>query len=112
VGFRQREAGELRRVASRGPGVLALGGGTLHQTGWQEVLAGFRIVVLQASWSLVQRRLEADQGGRPLAAKAQSLFQERLAGYQSAGIQIPIDGLSPEEVLECMLGRLLGGRNE
>ena len=108
--FRQWEQCSLRQVSSRGPSVVALGGGTLHQAGWKEALADFRVVVLCASWDVVQERIHSDERVRPLLTDAQSLYQQRLPGYAAAGIQVQVDGLSPEQVLGQLVDRLSGAR--
>jgi shikimate kinase len=107
--FRRREAACLDSLSHSPPVVLALGGGTLHQPGWRDRLAGFRIVVLHASWSVVHERISTDRGARPLASHAEELFVSRAAGYRSAGIEILVDDRTPEEVCEAILNVLEEG---
>ena len=102
VGFRAAETAALEAVLA-GPGVvLALGGGTLHQPGARGRLvgAGYRVVSLVAQWQTLAGRIAADAGGRPLAADAERLFRLRAAGYEEADVVVPVDGLSPDEVVD------------
>ena len=68
--FRQLETSALESLSKLRPLVLALGGGTLHECGWRELLREFDVVVLCASWDVIRRRIADDEGARPLAAQA------------------------------------------
>jgi len=98
AGFRRREHAALARVVGRGPSVIALGGGTLHQPGCRDLLtAGFDVVVLDTPWPVIEQRL-ARSDGRPLAGAARTLFEQRRAGYLAAGRQVATEGKSPEKL--------------
>jgi shikimate kinase len=97
AGFRRRERRALRR-ASRGHGVLALGGGTVVDPANRACLRHWRVVVLRASLSTLRGRI-GDDPSRPLAAALPRLLEERAAAYDAAGPAVDTDGLSVADVV-------------
>lgn len=98
AGFRAREHAALRE-ATRGTGVLALGGGTVVDPANRALLAGWRVVVLVASAATLRARLGEDPG-RPLLGRLEALLAERAEAYATAGVQLATDGLDPEAVAD------------
>lgn len=110
AGFRAREELVLRRIVVGPTCVLALGGGTLHSAPSRALLDGaFDIVVLDAPWAVVARRLARAGAGRPLAASAASLYRERRPGYLSAGVVIPVEGRTAVEVARAVVAAVRPG---
>ena len=92
AGFRALEAAALEAACLAPPHVLALGGGTLHQPGAVDrARAAFVVVVLELPWRELAPRLAGGEG-RPLAADAARLFEERAPGYAAAGLSVDARG--------------------
>ena len=82
------------------PVIVSLGGGTLHNEGlgdWLD-LHTF-LVVLQASWLTVAKRIFESQ--RPLKMHAKTLFESRKSGYER-GYQVNVDSLSISQVVDAL----------
>ncbi|MCB9777913.1 MAG: shikimate kinase [Alphaproteobacteria bacterium] len=106
VGFRAAEQGALGAALAEVPIVLSLGGGTLHQPGVVErIRRDLPIVVLHASWEVVDARLRTDGALRPLARTpaTHGLYEHRQAGYLAAGPRVVVDGLTPDQVADRVL---------
>ena len=101
--FRDLELEALRSGLAEGPAVVSLGGGVTRTRGAVAALkeAGFRCVVLHASWATIATRIQG--GDRPLAAEAQTRFEERRAHYLQLGTQIPTDGRAADAVAAAVV---------
>ena len=108
-GFRQREADELARVLDEGGArVVALGGGTLLDTGRRRAaLARARVVTLTARADTIAERTAGP--GRPLLeaadrpARIRELLEARAGAYAEAHAQIATDGVTVDAVAEAVL---------
>ena len=100
--FRIRERQALQGLADRGPLVLALGGGALHEPETRALLdERWVIVVLHARFDVVEGRL----GARPLAARARELYAARAPGYAAAGLRVDTDGQGVDAVAAVVCDR-------
>ena len=82
------------------PVVVSLGGGTLHNEGlgdWLDLHT--LLVVLQASWVTVAKRIYESQ--RPLKMHAKTLFESRQVGYER-GYQLNVDLLTIPQVVDAL----------
>lgn len=101
--FRMLEAQTLVEVLDEAPGVLALGGGTLHQPGNRErIQARMDLVVLDLSWEELEPRLREGSGRRPLAAEARRLWEQRREGYRQAGRLVDVRGLDVDGAADAV----------
>jgi shikimate kinase len=103
-GFRAREAAALRRVATQGPQVIAVGGGApAHGDNMDFMLHAGRVVCLTASVDeLVQRIGDGETrpllAGKDVRAEIERLFAQRQGFYQRAHLSIDTSGLVPSQV--------------
>ena len=107
AGFRALERAALEEALEGGEGILALGGGTLHQPACLELLraAGWPLWILDAPFEELQPRLAASSQ-RPLAAEAAALYEARRPGYLDAGPQLSVGGRTVEEIVGELRDRL------
>ncbi|WP_434040963.1 MULTISPECIES: 3-dehydroquinate synthase [Sorangium] len=110
AGFRALEAATLRRLlATRGPRVIALGGGALVDAALRaEALERGCVVALSAAPRTIAARTPS--GTRPLLdgapdreARIRELLAARAAVYAEAHARIVTDGVAPEEVAARVL---------
>ena len=100
--FRLRERQVLASWVGRGPLVLALGGGALHEPETRKLLdERWVIVVLHADFAAIEGRL----GARPLAPRARELYALRAPGYAAAGLRVDTDGQDVEAVAQTVCDR-------
>ncbi len=112
--FRRLEREALEACCGQSA-VVALGGGAIEPPGARERLASTGTVIyLRARLPTLLGRV-GDAGGRPLLEgllpKAQSerlsaLLARRQDAYESASIVIDTDDLSPDSVVEALVGRI------
>lgn len=112
AGFRLRERRMAADVAARSGLVVATGGGVVLDPENLRVLAATGdLVCLTAEPETILQRVAGD-ATRPLLrvpdplARIRSLLGERRARYAAIPIQVPTDGLQPDEVAEAVLRRL------
>lgn len=116
TGFRAAERGAVDRLLARpGSAVLALGGGTLEDTGCRESLAAWGAGVwLDAGAEALAERLAGSVSTRPLlavrdpAAVLRELGELRRARYASLALRIETDGRPVESVAVEVLRALDG----
>lgn len=105
-GFRRLEKQALEKTVAKyaeNTAVLSLGGGTVTIPGAVQLLRDSTLCIyLEASTETLQRRLQGQTYGRPLADEH---FAERLSEREplyraAAHITIETDGLTPEEVTD------------
>ncbi|WP_437933449.1 3-dehydroquinate synthase [Sorangium sp. So ce341] len=110
AGFRALEAAALRRLlATRGPRVIALGGGALVDPALRvEALERGCVVALGATPRTIAARTPS--GGRPLLdgapdreARIRELLAARASVYAEAHARVVTDGVSPEDVAARVL---------
>jgi shikimate kinase len=112
--FRAAEAEELARVSGEDGLVVATGGGAFSSRANREVIEGSGgiSVFLDLPWEELERRLAADNAGRPAyrdPEQARRLYDERLPHYRRATLTIPLRGSEPqEEIVETIVGAVRG----
>jgi shikimate kinase len=110
--FRAAETEELARCADERGAVVATGGGTFCIGANREIITESKgvSVYLDLPWEVLDRRLAADNSGRPKydhAEQARSLFEERQPEYRRADVVISLEGSeNPDEVAELVLEAL------
>lgn len=104
--FRDLETQILKEVSSYTNSAIATGGGIIQKPiNWSYLRQGL-VVWLDVEPETLKRRLARDRN-RPLAAKLESLLQERRPLYAQADMQIQTSGLtSPEQVANRIIGRI------
>lgn len=101
--FRQLEANALRLAFGRSPGVLALGGGTIHQQGNLELIKKCsQLVVLLLPLPAIIERLGHRNAERPLWSPSESLFMARKPLLERSGIGVNVQDLSVEEAVSAV----------
>lgn len=109
AGFRQREADELAlALDTPGARVVAMGGGTLLDTGRRRAaLARARVVTLAAGADTVAERTRGE--GRPLLdsadrpARIRALLEARAEVYAEAHARVTTDTATVEEVADAVM---------
>ena len=107
--FREREHTTIVRLAEADALVLALGGGAIeHPTTRTMLLAapGTLLVHLEGELATTLARCSGTEQSRPVLADQANLsarYKRRLPLYRMAHVSIPVDALTPEEVVEAIL---------
>ena len=109
--FREIESRTLREALSRGPAIIAPGGGAITRAENRELMSRLGITVwLDAPFDLCWRRIRQDGATRPLApdeATAVARYESRLELYRRAAIHIPInESQTPDDISETIIGCL------
>lgn len=103
--FRALERDAVGQGLDGHPGVLALGGGAVMDTGTQQRLAGQPVVYLETGFAAATQRVGLT-GARPLLlgnprARMKELLEQRLPVYQSlAWLTVTTDGREPQEIAD------------
>jgi shikimate kinase len=111
--FRALERQTVASALASHPGVLALGGGAVLDSGTRRLLAGQPVVYLETGFATAAKRVGMDQA-RPLLlgnprAQLKALLEQRLPVYQGlARITVGTDSRSAAEVAD-EIARLLDG---
>lgn len=111
--FREAEKETITDICrgSRGK-VIALGGGAYLNEEIRRVCQEYGIVFhLDLSWEPWCERMELLREGRPLLQEKalheiEELYRQRRTFYEMGSVNVPIDGLTPEEVVERVVGHL------
>lgn len=107
--FRQRERTTIARLAGGDGLVLALGGGAIEDAETREWLlskADGMLVHLEVELATTLARCRGTEHLRPILADEANLtgrYQRRLPLYRMAHVSIPVDALTPEEVVEAVV---------
>jgi shikimate kinase len=107
--FREREHTTIVRLAEADALVLALGGGAIeHPTTRTMLLAapGTLLVHLEVELATTLARCSGTEQSRPVLADQANLsarYKRRLPLYRMAHVSIPVDALTPEEVVDAIL---------
>ena len=107
--FRTREHETIARLAATDALVLALGGGAIeHPTTRSLLLAGpgTFLVHLEVELATTLARCSGTEHIRPVFADQANLaarYQRRLPLYRTAHVSIPVDTLTPHEVVNAIL---------
>jgi shikimate kinase len=110
--FRQREQAAISRLITQDSLVLALGGGAIEAAPTRDLLLshpGTQLIHLEATLETSLTRCSGTEGTRPVLADAANLrarYEKRLPLYRLAHHSIPVDTLTPEEVVEAILSIL------
>jgi shikimate kinase len=111
--FREREQAAIARLAAGDALVLALGGGAIENSATRSLLIaseGTLLVHLEVELATTLARCAGTEATRPILADYANLearYRRRLPLYREAQVSIPVDSLSPGEVVEAIL-RLKG----
>lgn len=108
-GFRDTESAVLGQVAAFVRLVISTGGGiVLRKSNWAALRTGL-VVFLDTAESVLETRLEADTGGRPLlqgnATKIRQILQDRRPLYQQADLTVAVE--DPNETPGQTAGRVV-----
>jgi len=112
--FRAAETEELARVSGEDGLVVATGGGAFSSRANREVIEGSGgiSVFLDLPWQELERRLAADNAGRPAyrdPAHARRLYDRRLPHYRRATLTIPLSGSEPQDdIVEIIVDAVRG----
>jgi shikimate kinase len=113
--FRNREHATIARLATGDAMVLALGGGAIERTETRDLLLnspGTLLVHLEVQLATTLARCSGTEHIRPILADHANLssrYARRLPLYRTAHFSIPVDALTPNEVVGAILkGALLG----
>lgn len=107
--FRERERSTIARLAGEEGLVLALGGGAIETAATRDLLAKAEaglLVHLEVELATTLARCEGTEGDRPILADRANLasrYERRLPLYRTAHVSIPVDALTPDEVVEAIL---------
>jgi shikimate kinase len=101
--FRRREADAVEELVTKGPVVIALGGGSLVDDKSRSLLRERSVLVyLHVPWNELRQRIPSLIATRPLMrgrtlAEIHQLYLDRQATYESAAVRINIGRRSPAE---------------
>jgi shikimate kinase len=107
--FRDREHQAIARIAAGDGLVLALGGGAIERAETRELLLtspGTLLVHLEVELATTLARCAGTEHTRPVLADQANLnrrYNLRLPLYRTAHVSIPVDALTPEEVVNAIL---------
>jgi shikimate kinase len=107
--FRDREHTTIARIAAGDALVLALGGGAIERAETRDLLLatpGTLLVHLQVELATTLARCAGTEHIRPILADRSNLanrYSHRLPLYRTAHISIPVDPLTPDEIVEAIL---------
>jgi shikimate kinase len=107
--FRDREHATIARLAAGDALVLALGGGAIERAETRDLLLtspGTLLVHLEVELSTTLARCAGTEDTRPILADQANLahrYNLRLPLYRTAHVSIPVDALTPEEVVTAIL---------
>jgi shikimate kinase len=108
--FREREHKTIARLASGEALVLALGGGAIEHPATRSLLLagpGTLLVHLEVELATTLARCRGTEHLRPILADHANLasrYQRRLPLYRAAHVSIVVDALTPEQVVDAVLG--------
>jgi shikimate kinase len=111
--FRQIETQALQGLRTRGPSVVALGGGAFVQEGNRHLIheLGYS-VFLDCALEVIAARCPQD-GTRPLlqsSAGLEALYASRLPYYQQSDFRVAVSSQTPEQITKIILAHLRTGR--
>jgi shikimate kinase len=107
--FRDREHATIARLAAGDALVLALGGGAIEHPATRSLLLntpGTLLVHLEVELATTLTRCRGTEHTRPILADQANLasrYQRRLPLYRTAHLSIPVDALTPDEVVDAIL---------
>jgi shikimate kinase len=108
--FREQERAVIARLAAAEALVLALGGGAIEHQATRNLLRttlGTIFIHLEVTLATTLARCRGTEHIRPVLAdqaNLESRYQRRLPLYREAHLSIPVDALTPDEVVDAILG--------
>jgi shikimate kinase len=108
--FRDREHETIARLAAGDALVLALGGGAIEHAATRDHLLttpGTLLIHLEVDLATTLARCHGTEHTRPVLADQANLasrYRLRLPLYRTAHVSIPVDALTPEQVVDAILG--------
>jgi shikimate kinase len=106
--FRARERAAIARLAGGESLVLALGGGAIEDPATRTLLTDgddTLLIHLEVELATTLNRCRGTESTRPILADRTNLearYARRLPLYRTAHVSIPVDALTPEEVVEAI----------
>lgn len=110
VTFREREHSTIAHLATGDALVLALGGGAIEHAATRSLLLaapGTLLVHLEVELTTTLKRCCGTEQTRPVLADHANLanrYERRLPLYRMAHLSINVDALTPQQVVEAILG--------
>lgn len=107
--FREREHAAIARLAQTDALVLALGGGAIEHSATRTLLLTLPdtlLLHLEVELATTLKRCSGTEQSRPVLADRANLasrYERRLPLYRLAHVSIPVDALTPEQVVETVL---------
>jgi shikimate kinase len=107
--FRDREHATIARLTTADALVLALGGGAIERAETRDLLlssSGTLLVHLEVQLATTLTRCAGTEHIRPILADHANLanrYARRLPLYRTAHISIPVDALTPDEVVDAIV---------
>jgi shikimate kinase len=107
--FRERECAVIARLAAGEALVLALGGGAIEHPATRSLLLGSPgtlLLHLEVELATTLARCRGTEHTRPILAdhaNLESRYMRRLPLYREAHVSIPVDALTPDEVVEAII---------
>lgn len=107
--FRALEHSTIARLASADSLVLALGGGAIERDETRNLLLaapGTLLVHLEVELATTLIRCRGTEHTRPILADQTNLlnrYQRRLPLYRTAHVSIPVDALTPRQVMDAVV---------
>jgi shikimate kinase len=107
--FRDREHETIARLAAGDALVLALGGGAIERVETRKLLLttpGTLLVHLEVELATTLARCAGTEHIRPILADQANLadrYGRRLPLYRTAHVSIPVDQLTPDEIVDAIL---------
>ena len=107
--FREREHATIARMAAADELVLALGGGAYERPETRDLLLtapGTLLIHLEVELATTIARCRGTEHTRPILADQANLsrrYHRRLPLYRTAHVSIPVDALTPEQVVNAIL---------
>lgn len=110
--FREAEHSTIASLLKNENLVLALGGGAIEHPGTRELVLNSPdtlLVHLEATLETVLLRCKGTEDARPVLRdreRLESRYVQRLPLYRFAHITVPVDNLSPDQVVKAVLSHL------
>ncbi|MGD0858090.1 MAG: shikimate kinase [Terracidiphilus sp.] len=107
--FRERERAAIAHLCAGDALVLALGGGAIEHAGTRSLLLtapGTFLVHLEVELATTLARCRGTEHTRPILADQANLasrYARRLPLYRTAHVSIPVDALTPDQVVDAIL---------
>jgi len=107
--FRDREHATITRLTNADALVLALGGGAIERAETRDLLLsnpGTLLVHLEVALATTLARCAGTENIRPILADRANLanrYARRLPLYRTAHVSIPVDALTPDQVVDAIL---------